>query len=218
MCHHGDGWTHASVLHLVALTETFSMEPSDQMFMENLQGRHDFFLRARPYRGELPTMAGFLLYPDTPAKMETTSREAFCSRTVPQRRDRTSCRRNVSQYFCKYILYLLPGVRASGQQNLAPDTRLCSHPATPPQTASGHGRAAEPAQDPQAEKMLSQYQKDFPPPSWPRRRRTPALPQQDNIGINPSFRMEFRTVQRDTYPDWPVSGPETAGTRSSQSQ
>ncbi|XP_061905244.1 uncharacterized protein si:dkeyp-69c1.9 isoform X2 [Entelurus aequoreus] len=195
MCHHGDGWTHASVLHLVALTETFSMEPSDQMFMENLQGRHDFFLRARPYRGELPTMAGFLLYPDTPAKMETTSREAFCSRTVPQRRDRTSC-----------------------QQNLAPDTRLCSHPATPPQTASGHGRAAEPAQDPQAEKMLSQYQKDFPPPSWPRRRRTPALPQQDNIGINPSFRMEFRTVQRDTYPDWPVSGPETAGTRSSQSQ
>lgn len=36
--------------------------------------------------------------------------------------------------------------------------------------------------------MQSQYQKDFPPPSSCRRRRTPALPQPDNIGINPAFR------------------------------
>ncbi|XP_061818859.1 uncharacterized protein [Nerophis lumbriciformis] len=196
MRHHGDRWKHASVLHLVPLTETCSMEPSDQMFLENLQRsgrRHDFFLRARPYRGELPTLAGFLLYPDTPAKMETTSREAFCSRTAPQRRHRTSCRR-------KRVPVLL---------QIYTDHLVC---------ALQTGRAAEPVQDPQAEKMLSQYQKDFPPLTSPRRRRTPALPQQDNIGINPSFRMEFRTVQRDTYPDWPVSGPETAGPRSPQSQ
>lgn len=36
--------------------------------------------------------------------------------------------------------------------------------------------------------MQSQYQKDFPPPSSRHRRRTPALPQPDNIGINPAFR------------------------------
>ncbi|KAK7926140.1 hypothetical protein WMY93_008450 [Mugilogobius chulae] len=36
--------------------------------------------------------------------------------------------------------------------------------------------------------MKSQYQKDFPPPTSCRRRRTPALPQPDNIGINPAFR------------------------------
>lgn len=30
------------------------------------------------------TSSGFLLYPDTPAKMETTSREAFCFRPIPQ--------------------------------------------------------------------------------------------------------------------------------------
>lgn len=36
--------------------------------------------------------------------------------------------------------------------------------------------------------MQSQYQKDFPPPSSCHRRRTPALPQLDNIGINPAFR------------------------------
>lgn len=35
--------------------------------------------------------------------------------------------------------------------------------------------------------MLSQYQKDFPPLPCPRR-RTPALPHPDNIGINPAFR------------------------------
>lgn len=36
--------------------------------------------------------------------------------------------------------------------------------------------------------MQSQYQKDFPPPSFCHGRRTPALPQPDNIGINPAFR------------------------------
>lgn len=30
------------------------------------------------------TFAGFLIYPDTPVKMETTSRKAFCFRPVPQ--------------------------------------------------------------------------------------------------------------------------------------
>lgn len=38
--------------------------------------------------------------------------------------------------------------------------------------------------------MLSQYQQDFPPPPCPRR-RTPALPHPDNIGINPAFRWEW---------------------------
>lgn len=41
-----------------------------------------------------------------------------------------------------------------------------------------------------ARELKSQYQKDFPPPSSFRRRRTPALPQPDNIGINPAFRWE----------------------------
>lgn len=38
--------------------------------------------------------------------------------------------------------------------------------------------------------MQSQYQKDFPPPSFCHGRRTPALPQPDNIGINPAFRWQ----------------------------
>ncbi|KAK9536635.1 hypothetical protein VZT92_006402 [Zoarces viviparus] len=59
--------------------------------------------------------------------------------------------------------------------------------------------------------MQSQYQKDFPPPSSYRRRRTPALPQPDNIGINPAFRMDFGTVQRETFPGWPIMNPTCAG-------
>ncbi|XP_047463848.1 uncharacterized protein si:dkeyp-69c1.9 isoform X2 [Mugil cephalus] len=102
---------------------------------------HEFFLRSRPYRGEPPTVAGFLLYPDTPASMETTSQEAFCFRPVTQQlRDK-----GLTSY-------------------LNPDTSCC-------------------------------------------RRRTPAFPQPDNIGINPAFRIEFSTVQRETYSGWPNMSP-----------
>ncbi|XP_049598929.1 uncharacterized protein si:dkeyp-69c1.9 [Syngnathus scovelli] len=167
------------------------MDQSGKVFIENLQHakhhRH-FFLRARPYRGELPTMAGFLLYPDTPAKMETTSQEAFCFRTVPPR-DGVKSQSSV------------PATQTSQQ------TRHC-RPVPLRQTQSGKSKhleideqadICEPNQDP---KMLSQYQKDFPPRSSWCRRRTPALPQPDNIGINPAFRIEFGTIQRETYPNW----------------
>ncbi|XP_041808681.1 uncharacterized protein si:dkeyp-69c1.9 [Chelmon rostratus] len=42
-------------------------------------------------------------------------------------------------------------------------------------------------------------------------RRTPALPQPDNIAINPAFRIEFSTVQREAYPCWPIMNPRCAG-------
>lgn len=49
--------------------------------------------------------------------------------------------------------------------------------------------------------MQSQYQKDFPPPSSSHRRRTPALPQPDNIGINPAFRWQKGVSRRHTKCD-----------------
>lgn len=36
--------------------------------------------------------------------------------------------------------------------------------------------------------VLSQYQQDFLPPLLPNRRRRPALPQPDNMAINPALR------------------------------
>ncbi|XP_051903339.1 uncharacterized protein si:dkeyp-69c1.9 [Hippocampus zosterae] len=168
------------------------MEQSENIFIENLQRakhRRDFFRRARPYRGELPTVAGFLLYPDTPAKMETTSREAFCFRTVLPRDSGKDC------------------IFVPNAQNSRQETRH-SHVLSSRQTGSVKSRHVE--ADEQADicdgnqdaEMLSQYQKDFPPPSSWRRRRTPAMPQPDNIGINRAFGIEFGTVHRETYRNW----------------
>ncbi|CAN9501325.1 unnamed protein product [Ophioblennius macclurei] len=178
------------------------------MFFENAnvqhpRQHHQLFLRSRPYRGELPAVAGLLLYPDTPSKMETTSREAFCFRPIPQQNrvqghlidldaDRsrfTSSRQTERQ-------------RSSKEREPGEDDDEGDHD----HTKSG---AADHRQSTTA--MQSQYQKDFPPPSSRRRRRTPALPQPDNIGINPAFRIEFRTVQRETYPGWPIVSHRLAG-------
>ncbi|XP_044227082.1 uncharacterized protein si:dkeyp-69c1.9 [Thunnus albacares] len=181
-----------------------SQEPTDTMFIGNVNLRpprrhHGFFQNAQPFRGEPPTVAGFLLYPDTPAKMETTSREAFCFRPVTQPH------------------------RGKGEDvalNSQQESRR-SHPTSSRQTGRGNSsRDGEPGEDMRegdcdqtqdTTEMQSQYQKDFPPPSSCRRRRTPALPQPDNIGINPAFRIEFRTVQRETYPGWPILNRRCAG-------
>ncbi|XP_047463846.1 uncharacterized protein si:dkeyp-69c1.9 isoform X1 [Mugil cephalus] len=169
---------------------------------------HEFFLRSRPYRGEPPTVAGFLLYPDTPASMETTSQEAFCFRPVTQQlRDKG------------LTSYLNPD-----NDRVTQNTHLeLNYPTSSRQTRTGNGHKdrevggdeQECNQDhtkPTAMKngiteMQSQYQKDFHPPASCCRRRTPAFPQPDNIGINPAFRIEFSTVQRETYSGWPNMSP-----------
>ncbi|XP_068188263.1 uncharacterized protein si:dkeyp-69c1.9 isoform X2 [Antennarius striatus] len=136
---------------------------------------HELFQPCRAYRGEPPTVAGFLLYPETPTKMETTSREAFCFRPVPQRH------------------------KDGGNRERVVDEDEGSHAPTELTVVNKEDDATE---------MLSQYQNDFPPPSSCRRRRTPALPQPDNIGINPAFRIELSTVQREAYPGWPILNPK----------
>ncbi|XP_069002507.1 uncharacterized protein [Embiotoca jacksoni] len=180
-------------------------EATDKMFFENTnlqqpRRHHEFFLRSRPYRGEPPTVAGFLLYPDTPAKMETTSRQAFCFRPAPQQN--------------------------RGKGHTQQESKR-SHPTSSRQTGRGNGDR-EPGEDEkegnrdhmkstavkkeqETTEMQSQYQMDFPPPTSCRRRRTPALPQPDNLGINPAFRIEFSTVQRETYPGWPIMNPRDTG-------
>ncbi|KAE8287520.1 hypothetical protein D5F01_LYC13565 [Larimichthys crocea] len=174
------------------------------MFIKNANLRqprrhHDLLLPSRPYRGEPPTEAGLLLYPDTPAKMETTSREAFCFKPIPQ-----------------------PG--GGKGDHAALNTQQESHrsrPISSRQTGGGNSCRDKEAGEEEQEvnhdqvqdttEMQSQYQKDFPPPSSCRRRRTPALPQPDNIGINPAFGIEFSTVQREAYPGWLIMNSTYAG-------
>ncbi|XP_018547977.1 uncharacterized protein si:dkeyp-69c1.9 [Lates calcarifer] len=187
-------------------------EPTEKMFIENANPqhpprRHEFFLRSRPYRGELPTVAGYLLYPDTPAKMETTSREAFCFRPIPQQ-DRCKGDQNTQQEAQSphptSSRQTGRGKSSSGDREAGEDEQEGNHY----QTGS---TAVKNEQD--TTEMQSQYQKDFPPPSSCRRRRTPALPQPDNIGINPAFRIEFSTVQREAFPGWPIMNPRYPGRR-----
>ncbi|XP_040929693.1 uncharacterized protein si:dkeyp-69c1.9 [Betta splendens] len=179
------------------VTKQHNQEPPDIMFVENAnvqqpRPHHELLLRSRPYRGEPPTVAGFLLYPDTPAKMETTSREAFRFRAFAKQ-DRGKGDQNKQQQLQSPHHV---GQTAGGKSNRDPeeDEQEEKHD----QRGSTAVRNEDPAD------MRSQYQKDFPPPSSCRRRRTPALPQPDNIGINPAFRIEFGTVQRQTLPEWAV--------------
>ncbi|XP_034034293.1 uncharacterized protein si:dkeyp-69c1.9 [Thalassophryne amazonica] len=158
---------------------------------------HELFLRSRPYRGELPTVAGLLLYPDTPAKMETTAQEAFSFRPIPRQDAFTGEQKLHSPQ-------QLTSSRKTGRNSRTDEEpQMCEQEGTDNHTHHDNRGNAD---------LQSQYQKDFTPPSQCRR-RTPALPQPDNIGINPAFRIEFRTVQRETYPSWPVMTRRLPGTR-----
>ncbi|XP_072231588.1 uncharacterized protein [Leuresthes tenuis] len=172
------------------------------MFFENAhlqQPRryHDFFLRSRPYRGEPPTVAGFLLYPDTPARMETTSQEAFSFRPAPQQGK--GARPPWSSQLHPYP----PSSRQTGKGNSSRDRQA-------EEDEPDHTKSPVLNNERGTREMRSQYQKDFPPPSSRHMRRTPALPQPDNIGINPAFRFEFNTVQRDAFPGWNLRNPRGA--------
>ncbi|XP_034745340.1 uncharacterized protein si:dkeyp-69c1.9 isoform X1 [Etheostoma cragini] len=185
-----------------------SQEPADKMFIKNADLRnprhhHELFLRSRPFRGELPTVAGFLLYPDTPAKMETTSQDAFCFRPVSQH-DRGKGD-HITLHTQQESLRSHP--TSSRQTGREKSSRGCK----PGEDEEGNHDQTAGTKEQDTSKMQSQYQKDFPPPSSCCRRRTPALPQPDNIGINPAFRIDFNTVQRENYPGWPVIGPMCAG-------
>ncbi|XP_033996149.1 uncharacterized protein si:dkeyp-69c1.9 isoform X1 [Trematomus bernacchii] len=177
---------------------------TDKMFIQTARRQHDFFLRSPPYRGEPPTVAGFLLYPDTPAKMETTSREAFRSRTISQQ-DRGKGDNSASNTQQVSNRSLPTSSREAGRGSSRRDREAG-------EDEEGHN-PDETAWTKKQETtyMQSQYQKDFPPPSSCRRRRTPALPQPDNIGINPAFRIDFSTVQREDYPGWPIMNPRRTG-------
>ncbi|XP_034540389.1 uncharacterized protein si:dkeyp-69c1.9 [Notolabrus celidotus] len=175
------------------------------MFIQNFNLRHprrhhELFLPSRPYKGEPPSLAGFLLYPDTPAKMETTSHEAFCFRPTSQR-DKGKGDRDAQNTQRETHHSSPTASRQTGRGNSSRDRETLEDKRD--QTAV--------KEEQHALEMLSQYQKDFPPPASCYRRRTPALPQPDNIGINPAFRIEFSTVQRETYPGWPIMNSRCAG-------
>ncbi|KAM4546590.1 uncharacterized protein V3H82_020344 isoform 2-T2 [Fundulus diaphanus] len=130
---------------------------------------------------------GFLLYPDTPSKMETTSREAFCFKGDIIRSKHSS----------------------SSKETPKADSSTCSRSEKGEYDGS-FGQPVLPCVNNEQTEMKSQYQRDFPRPSSHRRRQTPACPQPDNLGINHAFRIEFSTVQKEAYPSWLITKPREA--------
>ncbi|KAL6469982.1 hypothetical protein MHYP_G00211010 [Metynnis hypsauchen] len=149
--------------------------------------------QAFPQRGELPTVAGLLLYPDKKEKMVTTSAIAFgpktCTRVEPKK-----------MLQCNLIL---EGDRSfiTTHREAFPSQPVDGAPLTMKRTALVKEKTLK-AQTPH---FQTNYQKNFCPPQGIFMRRFQVLPCPDNLAVNPALRAEFRTVQMETYPGWNIS-------------
>ncbi|XP_036444797.1 uncharacterized protein si:dkeyp-69c1.9 [Colossoma macropomum] len=148
--------------------------------------------QAFPQRGELPTVAGLLLYPDKKEKMVTTTAIAFgpktCARVEPKK---------ILQ--CNLIL--------EGDRSFI-TTHREAFPSQPVDGAALTKRTAsvkEKTPKAQTPHFQTNYQKNFSPPQGVFMRRLQVLPCPDNLAVNPALRAEFRTVQMETYPGWNIS-------------
>ncbi|XP_062342239.1 uncharacterized protein si:dkeyp-69c1.9 [Osmerus eperlanus] len=177
-------------------------------------------LHPLPCRGELPALAGLLLYPDTPDKMESMTQQAFRPRPGPRPDKGRALQSNLTLEGDRCFLttqreafhpHPLEGAPRAVRRR--PRGRAETKGKRP---GEDEGKGSEEEGDERGverggvggerEEMLSLYQQDFPPPSIPLRRRSLSMPPLDNIAINPILRAEFRTVQRDAYPMWSLTG------------
>ncbi|XP_046724654.1 uncharacterized protein si:dkeyp-69c1.9 isoform X2 [Silurus meridionalis] len=147
-------------------------------------------LQAFPQVGELPAVAGLLLYPDKREKMVTTSEIAFgpkpYSKTEPKKIRK-----------CNLILegdqsYITTNQEAFPPQALHGDPLLMvrKFPARRERTPTA--------------RYQTHYQQNFVLPQCIYGRRLQAIPHPDNLAINPALRADFKTVQMETYPGWDI--------------
>ncbi|XP_072518464.1 uncharacterized protein [Salminus brasiliensis] len=153
-------------------------------------GQRTNHTQAFPQRGELPTVAGSLLYPDKKEKMITTTEVAFgpktCARTEPKKM--LQC--NITLEGDRTFITTHREAFQAQPQDGAPlmiKTALGKKERIP----TPH--------------FQTNYQKNFSPPQGIYMRRLQVLPCPDNLAVNPALRAEFRTVQMETYPGWSIS-------------
>ncbi|KAJ3588672.1 hypothetical protein NHX12_009526 [Muraenolepis orangiensis] len=157
-----------------------------------------------PMGNSLPSQERLLLYPDTPTKMETTSHVAFCYKPVPLPERGQRLHRDL-KLNSKHPSSATASTSHTSQSRATNSAQLRGEGSERGHRVVGSSNTKQELAT--EDTMKSLYQKDFPPPlpQHPCRRRTPAHPQPDNIAINPSLRIEFSTIQRETYPGWPVT-------------
>ncbi|XP_043076700.1 uncharacterized protein si:dkeyp-69c1.9 [Puntigrus tetrazona] len=163
---------------------------TDVLFLKNGQitSKHP---RSFPMLGELPSLAGLLLYPGKREKMVTTTETEFGPKTCLKVEPKKILQCNLT----------LDGDRSFNTTNRE-DYPYYTPDGTP---IVCHGRAqARESMAGQAQRC-SLYQHDFPAPKRVYVRRNQVVPHPDNLAINTSMRAEYKTVQKEAFPDWNVS-------------
>ncbi|MCI4386607.1 hypothetical protein PGIGA_G00064400 [Pangasianodon gigas] len=148
-------------------------------------------LQAFPQVGELPAVAGLLLYPDKHEKMVTTTEIAF----GPKPYAKTEPKKMLK---CSLILegdqsYITTNQEAYRAQALHSDPLMMMRksPVRRERTPTTH--------------YQTHYQQSFVRPQCIHGKRLQALPRPDNLAVNPALRTDFKTVQMETYPGWDIS-------------
>ncbi|XP_706387.4 uncharacterized protein si:dkeyp-69c1.9 [Danio rerio] len=146
--------------------------------------------QAFPMLGELPSLAGLLLYPDKREKMVTTTEAEFGPKICPKMEPK-----KIQQ--CNLTLH--------GDRSFVTSNRE-DYPSYSPDGAPGVCYGKFPARENKTgkEQRCSLYQQDFPAPKRVYVRRNQVLPHPDNLAINTSLRAEYRTVQQEAFPGWDV--------------
>ncbi|XP_016365670.1 uncharacterized protein LOC107706468 [Sinocyclocheilus rhinocerous] len=147
--------------------------------------------RAFPMLGELPSLAGLLLYPGKREKMVTTTETEFGPKPCPKVEPKKILQCNLT----------LDGDRSFSTTNredypyYKPDGALIVWHGRIPARENRTGQA----------QRCSLYQQDFPAPNRIYVRRNQVAPHPDNLAINTSMRAEYKTVQKEAFPGWDVS-------------
>ncbi|XP_059398320.1 uncharacterized protein si:dkeyp-69c1.9 isoform X2 [Carassius carassius] len=147
--------------------------------------------KAFPMLGELPSLAGLLLYPGKREKMVTTTETEFGPKTCPKIEPKKILQCSLT----------LDGDRSFSTTNredypyYKPDgTQIVWHGKVPArENRTGQAQRG------------SLYQQDFPAPKRIYVRRNQVVPHPDNLAINTSMRAEYKTVQQEAFPGWDVS-------------
>ncbi|XP_053307572.1 stabilizer of axonemal microtubules 1-like [Spea bombifrons] len=150
----------------------------------------------QPQYGELPAIAGSLLFPGDSYEMKTTTQDHFsekrmakvapvraveCHLSIEGEHDMTTTHQST--------FHPLPLEKKARRRKIKEDG---------PKTA---------IQRPQIE-AVTKYQSDFPMPRHATEPTRAALPPPDNLTVNSHFSNNFQTVQRETFPGWdPLLNP-----------
>ncbi|KAM4650650.1 uncharacterized protein O3C94_013357 [Discoglossus pictus] len=137
--------------------------------------------------GELPAQTGSLLFPNDKREMKTTTQEHFVEKKV---------RRVVPVKAAQSHLIL------EGEHDMTTTHQFTFQP-HPLEKVTG-AREPEPKEIRKRPQVpaISKYNSDFPALRYPPERIRAARPPADNLTVNPHYRSNFKTVQRENFPGW----------------